>query len=118
MTTTITGRRWTRGQQTHPVWCDVVRCQALSVNGEHRSEPIRRHVPGIGVVVATLTQFPGRRTRLDVTLSTPLPGDDRDVLHAETVTNDLVAALARLSAHPRRAAAVPSGARPARAIAR
>jgi len=126
---TITGRRWTRPPKTHPEWCDVPRCQALSLSGEHRSEPIRRHVPDLGVVVATLTQIPGRRVRLDVTLSAPLPSDHRAALRAEVVADQLAAALTQIAGTPRRAPELPasaprranpltSNARPARAIAR
>jgi hypothetical protein len=115
----ITGRRWTRPtERTHPIWCDVVRCLSpyAGTQGEHRSEPIRRHVPGVGVVVATLTQLPGRAVRVDVTLSVPLPtgtGDRRDSLFAEQLLTELANTITRVA---NRGDAIPS-ARPSRAIA-
>ncbi|XTZ13956.1 hypothetical protein ACQSSU_20880 [Micromonospora echinospora] len=98
------GRRWSRRETVHPIWCDVTRCLSpyAGTQGEHRSEPVRRHMPGIGVVVATLTQMPGRSTRLDVTLSTPVPtapggGGRRDASYAERVLAELADTLTRVN---------------------
>ncbi|MEU7802703.1 hypothetical protein AB0B10_25925 [Micromonospora arborensis] len=132
---TISGRRWTRPERVHPMWCDVARCNSLYAGllQEHRSQALRSHVPGLGPVVATLTQRPGGPVRVDLTMSVAIPNEvyaawgrpasprgtapgegERDVAFVDQLVSDLAHTVRRATLNAR-ADAIPSGPRAPRA---
>lgn len=117
---TISGKIWKRPQRVHPTWCDVARCNSpyAGTLGEHRSEPIRQQVPGLGPVVATLTQTPGRPVRVELTVSTAVPAVEPgayDTRFVDLLVDELTRAFTRAKQQAR-AELNPSGPRPARAV--
>lgn len=106
----ITGRRWTRGERVHPIWCDVVRCLSdyAGTQGGHHSEPMVADVPGLGRAIMTLAQFPGRAAYLEVRVVARVPDSDdtRQRLHAERLLVDLTATINRVALHARADAAL------------
>lgn len=100
------GRSWRRPDRVHPVWCDVVRCQSdyASTIGEHRSKPMSAVAAGYGSIVLTLTQRPGWRAQLEVTVSAEVPeagGGARERVYAEQLLQELAATVTRVGVHAR-----------------